>query len=148
MLKTLAAKHKSTVAKMAARHKTKVITADGTRTCFEARRHREGKKDLVARFGGIPLKRDRRAVITDPAPVQINYPRKELIRRLQRRLCELCEHGTTVIVHQVAALSQLGQPGPGQPAWAALMAKMRRKTLIVCSDCHEHIHATPVAHAA
>ena len=115
---------------------------------MEPYRHREGKKDLVARFGGIPLKRDRRAVITDPAPVQINYPRKELIRRLQRRLCELCEHGTTVIVHQVAALSQLGQPGPGQPAWAALMAKMRRKTLIVCSDCHEHIHATPVAHAA
>jgi len=25
---------------------------------------------------------------------------------------------------------------------------MRRKTLIVCADCHEHIHAAPVAHAA
>jgi hypothetical protein len=148
MLKTLAVKHKSTVTKMAARHKATVITKDGPRTCFEAARHREGKKDLVARFGGIPLARDRRAVITDPAPVQISYPRKELIRRLQRRLCELCEHGTTVIVHQVAGLSQLGQPGPAQPAWAALMARMRRKTLIVCADCHEHIHATPVAHAA
>ena len=83
MLKTLAVKHKSTVTKMAARHKAKVITKDGPRTCFEAARHREGSKDLVARFGGIPLARDRRAVITDPAPVQISYPRKELIRRLQ-----------------------------------------------------------------
>ena len=36
----------------------------------------------------------------------------------------------------------------GQPAWAALMAKMRRKTLIVCSPCHDWIHANPVAHAA
>jgi hypothetical protein len=148
MLKTLAAKHKSTVTKMAARFKAKVITGNGPRTCFEARKHREGKKDLIARFGGIPLQRDRRAVITDPAPARITYPQKELIRRLQRRLCELCEHGTTVIVHQVAALRQLGQPGPGQPAWAALMAEMRRKTLVVCAGCHEYIHANPVAHAA
>jgi group II intron reverse transcriptase/maturase len=148
MLKTLAAKHRCSVTKMAARHKAKAVTPDGPRICFEARRHREGKKDLVARFGGIPLKRDRRAVITDPAPARINYPRKELIRRLQRRLCELCEHGTTVTVHQVAGLRQLGQPGPGQPAWAALMAKMRRKTLIICAGCHDYIHANPVAHAA
>ena len=51
-------------------------------------------------------------------------------------------------VHQVTRLKELGKPGPGQPAWAALMAKMRRKTLIVRADCHEHIHATPVANAA
>ena len=37
MLKTLAAKHKSTVTKMAARSQAKVITGDGPRTCFEAR---------------------------------------------------------------------------------------------------------------
>jgi hypothetical protein len=148
MLKTLAAKHRSTVAKMAARHKTEVITSDGPRACFEARLRREGKKDLVARFGGIPLKQDRRAVITDPAPVPVHAPRKELLHRLRTRRCELCEHGTTVAVHQVARLAHLGRPGPGQPAWAALMAKMRRKTLIVCADCHDHIHATPVANAA
>jgi len=45
-------------------------------------------------------------------------------------------------------LSQLGKPGPGQPAWAALMARMRRKTLIVCAPCHDWIHANPVTHAA
>jgi hypothetical protein len=28
----------------------------------------------------------------------------------------------------------------GQPAWAALMAKRRRKTLVVCHPCHEAIH--------
>jgi hypothetical protein len=148
MLKTLAAKHKSSVAKMAARYKAKVITGHGPRTCFEAGRHREGRADLVARFGGIPLRQDRRAVIRDPAPARIGHPRKELIHRLLKRACELCDHGTTVAVHQVAALSQLGRPGPGQPAWAILMARMRRKTLIVCADCHAWIHANPVAHAA
>ena len=148
MLKTLAAKHKSSVAKMASRYKAKVITSHGPRTCFEARRHRQGKKDLVARFGGIPLRQDRRAVIHDPAPARTGYPRKELIHRLRKRWCELCEHGTTATVHQVATLSHLGRPGPGQPAWAALMAKMRRKTLIVCAACHEYVHANPVTHAA
>jgi group II intron reverse transcriptase/maturase len=148
MLKTLAAKHRSSVTKMAARHQAKIATDDGPRTCFEARLRREGKRDLVARFGGIILRQDRRAVITDPAPVPFITPRKELIHRLRRRWCELCEHGATVAVHQVAGLSQLGKPGPGQPAWAALMARMRRKTLIVCAPCHEHIHANPVAHAA
>jgi group II intron reverse transcriptase/maturase len=148
MLKTLAAKHRSTVTKMAARYKAKVTTEDGLRTCFEAKRKREGKKDLVARFGGIPLKQDRRAVITDPAPVPVPAPLRELIHRLRKRWCELCEHNTTVAVHQVASLAKLGRPGPGQPAWAALMAKMRRKTLIVCAACHDHIHATPITHAA
>jgi group II intron reverse transcriptase/maturase len=148
LLKTLAAKHGSTVTKMAARYKAKIETSDGLRTCFEARKHREGKKDLVARFGGIPLRQNRRAVIRDPAPAPAPYPRKQLIKRLRKRECELCETGTTVAVHQVTGLKELGKPGPGQPAWAALMAKMRRKTLIVCADCHEHIHAAPAAHAA
>ena len=148
MLKTLAAKHKSTVATMAARHKASVITGDGPRTCFEARLQRKGKKDLIARFGGIALKRDKRAVITDPAPVPVHPPRKELIDRLRRRRCELCDHGATVTVHHVAKLAQLGTAGPGQPAWAALMARKRRKTLIVCAPCHEYIHANPVANAA
>ena len=148
MLKTLAAKHRSTVTKMAARHKAKIETSDGLRTCFEARKERKGKKDLVARFAGIPLRRDRRAVLTDPAPVQAGPPHKELIHRLRRQQCELCEHGTTVAVHQVASLASLGKPGPEQPAWAALMARMRRKTLIVCARCHEHIHANPAASTA
>lgn len=147
MLKTLAAKHKSTVTKTAARYKAKVPASDGLRTCFEARARREGKPDLVARFGGIPLACDRRAVISDLAPVPVIIARKELIFRLRQRRCELCDHGTTVAVHHIAALARLGKPGPGQPAWAALMAKMRRKTLIVCATCHDYIHANPVTHA-
>ena len=47
MLKTLAAKHKSTVTAMAARYKAKIVTSAGPRTCFEARLRREGKKDLT-----------------------------------------------------------------------------------------------------
>jgi group II intron reverse transcriptase/maturase len=148
MLKTLAAKHRSTVTKMAARHQAKVITGNGLRTCFEAKRKRKGKPDLVARFGGIILRQDRRAVITDPAPVPARVPRKELLMRLRTRKCELCEIGTTVAVHQVAGLKELERPGMDRPAWAELMARMRRKTLVVCAPCHDWIHTNPVTHAA
>ena len=51
---------------MAARYKAKIETPHGLRTCFEARVHRDGKKDLVARFGGIPLLRNKNGFIADP----------------------------------------------------------------------------------
>jgi group II intron reverse transcriptase/maturase len=148
MLKTLAAKHHSTVGKTAVRYKAKVDTGHGKRVCFEATRMRAGRKELVARFGGIPLRRDKRATIRDPGPAPVHAPHKELVRRLRKRQCELCEQQNMVAVHQVARLSELGRSGPGQPAWAALMAKMRRKTLIVCTTCHGYIHANPIARAA
>jgi hypothetical protein len=45
-----------------------------------------------------------------------------------------------VQAHQVRKLADLGTPGPAQPQWANLMARMRRKTLIVCAACHQLIH--------
>jgi Type II intron maturase len=43
MLHTLAAKHRSTVSKMARKFKAKIVTPHGLRTCFEARFDREGR---------------------------------------------------------------------------------------------------------
>jgi group II intron reverse transcriptase/maturase len=142
LLKTLAAKHDSTVSKMAARYKAAIETPHGPRTCFEAVRIREGnQKPLVARFGGIPLKRRKNAVITDRAPGRDPYPRKEIITRLLRNRCELCQHSGQVQVHHVARLADLAYPGHGQPAWARFMAAKRRKSLMVCPPCHDQIHA-------
>jgi hypothetical protein len=148
MLRTLAAKHQSSVAKMAARHKAKIETPYGPRTCFEARVERPGKQPLVARFGGIPLVRNRDAILVDRTPPRVPYPRKELVTRLLKRRCELCGEPAKVVVHQVRSLASLGKPDAGQPPWAALMAKMRRKTLVVCQPCHDAIHGPPAAHAA
>jgi group II intron reverse transcriptase/maturase len=143
MLKTLAARHDSTVTKMASRHKTAIATPYGPRRCFEARIEREGRKPLVARFGGIPLKRQKKAVITD-GPTTLVTPRRsgsELLKRLGHRHCELCGKPGQVQVHQVRKLTVLtAAPGKPQPDWKQLMARMRRKTLIVCGPCHESIH--------
>ena len=51
-------------------------------------------------------------------------------------------------MHQVRKLASLGEPGSGQPPWAALMATKRRKTLVVCAACHDAIHTHPVMSAA
>jgi hypothetical protein len=148
MLKTLAAKHHSTVTAMVARYRATTDTVHGKRRCFEARIERAGKQPLVARFGGIPLARNKAAVLTDRSPVQGAHPRKELIARLLKGRCELCGQSDKMVVHQVRTLASLGTPESGQPAWAALMSRKRRKTLIVCRPCHETIHATAHANTA
>jgi len=134
MLKTLASKHRSTVSKMAARHKAKVVTPHGLRTCFEAKVEREGRPPLVARFGGIPLKRHKVAVLTDRVRAGPVYPNKELIKRLQAGRCELCKRADNIVVHHVRALADLTHTGQQQPGWAKVMSRRRRKTLVVCGD--------------
>jgi hypothetical protein len=44
---------------------------------------------------------------------------------------------------RIRNLADLAQTGPTPPAWTKLMADRRRKTLVVCGTCHQHIHATP-----
>lgn len=140
MLKTLANKHHSTVSKMAAKHKAKIETPHGLRTCFEARIERDGRKPLVARFGGIPLKRQKTAIINDHHPDRVTHPRKELITRLLADKCEICERTDKVQVHHVRKLADLATPGQPQPHWMIIMTKRRRKTLVVCGPCHDNIH--------
>ncbi|WP_406043161.1 reverse transcriptase domain-containing protein [Micromonospora sp. NBC_00898] len=143
MLKTLAGKHKSTVTKMARKYKTVIDTTDGKRTCFQVTVDRDrGRKPLVARFGGIPLKRQRTAVLTDLSPIMASTKRNELIHRLLAGCCEICKSRTNIEVHHVRKLADLNRHDrPDKPAWVHLMAKRRRKTLVICRACHEDIHA-------
>ena len=140
MLKTLARKHNSSVTKMAARYKAKIVTPHGLRTCFEATLARTSRNPLVARFGGIPLKRQKTAVLVDRQPHRPLYPHKQLIQRLLTGRCELCERTDNIEVHHIRKLADLAT-GLASPAWARVMANKRRKTLVVCRDCHDHIHA-------
>ncbi len=143
MLKTLAGKHRSTVTKMARKYKTAIETPDGPRTCFQVTVERDGgRKPLVARFGGIPLKRQRTTVLTDQKPVTASTRRNELIHRLVAEDCEICDARMNLEVHHIRKLADLNRPGRREkPAWMHLLAKRRRKTLVLCRQCHEDIHA-------
>lgn len=128
---------------MARKYKASIDTPDGSRTCFQVTVHREhGKKPLVAHFGGIPLTRKRTTVVTDLTPIMATVKRNELIRRLVAGRCELCETGIGLQVHHIRKLADLNKPGrPERPSWVHLMAKRKRKTLVVCEQCHQDIHA-------
>jgi group II intron reverse transcriptase/maturase len=143
LLKTLAGKHRSTVSVMARRYKATVATPAGPRKCLQVTIERDrGRKPLVARFGGIPLRRARTAVLTDQRPVMASARRNELILRLLAGHCEICGSTVGLEVHHVRKLADLTKPGRrDKPGWMRLMAMRRRKTLITCRRCHEDIHA-------
>lgn len=141
LLRTLARKYRSTARKMATKYDAIVDTPYGPRKCFEASVERgDGRKPLAARFGGIPLKQQKRATIADHVIPQIVIRHKELIKRLVAGRCEVCKQNTEIRVHQIRKLADLDQPGRSRPAWMNIMAKRRRKTLMVCQVCHDDIH--------
>jgi hypothetical protein len=128
---------------MAGKYKTVIDTPAGPRKCLQLVIERDrNRKPLVARFGGIPLRRVRTAALTDQRPVMASAKRNELIHRLLAGRCELCEGTEGLEVHHVRKLADLNKPGRREkPPWMELMAKRRRKTLVICRRCHENIHA-------
>jgi hypothetical protein len=125
---------------MARKYKAVIDTPHRPRTCFQVTVPREGKNPLVARFGGIPLKRQLTAVIDDRRPPRMTS--NELIRRILAGQCERCQARTGLHVHHVRRLADLEKPGRlDRPDWIRLMAQRKRKTLVVCRQCHQDIHA-------
>jgi hypothetical protein len=142
MLKTLANKHKRTVTQMARKYRTQVSTPNGTLRCFQAVVEREeGKRPLVAQFGGFSIRRRQDAVLVDQRPPVARTRGTELLKRLQADACELCGSTIQVEVHHIRKLADLKRPGRGEvPDWRRMMAMRKRKTLVACCVCHEAIH--------
>jgi group II intron reverse transcriptase/maturase len=150
LLKTLAHKHQSTVTAMARKYRTQVVTPTGRLTCFHAEVQRgEGKRPLVAQFGGFGIRRQKKATLIDQAPPQAYYKGTELLKRLLADECELCGSNHNCQVHHLRKLADLNRPGrKDPPAWVRLMAARRRKTLVVCQECHTAIHTgRPTRHS-
>ena len=142
LAKTLADKHRSSVRKMIRKYQTVVSSPHGTLKALEVIQSRGAdKKPLVARFGGIELRRQKHAVMNDRPPQVYNSLRSELIQRLLAEECELCGSELNCEVHHIRKLADLNQPGRKEkPLWMKRMATRRRKTLVVCQKCHEEIH--------
>jgi predicted HNH restriction endonuclease len=67
-----------------------------------------------------------------------------LVTRLLKGRCELCGRTDDIQVHHVRTLADLSRPGQPQPGWAQAMTKIRRKSLVVCGNCHGLIHGHSV----
>jgi group II intron reverse transcriptase/maturase len=139
LTKTLAAKLRISVAKVYDRFRARLQRPEGAYKGLEVVVEREGKKPLVAQWGGIPL-RWRRTAVLDDDPKPVFNARTELLERLLADECELCCSQEKVEVHHVRRLKDLERKGRAErPAWVLQMAKRQRKTLVVCRACHEDI---------
>ncbi len=83
LLKTLAAKYDSSVSKMARKYGATIETPHGPRRAIQVSVDRgEGRKPLVATFGGIPLRRQKNAILRDRESVPATPRRTELVPEL------------------------------------------------------------------
>lgn len=131
-LKTLAAKHKSSIRKIAAMYKDgngkwgiPYETKQGEK-CLHFADYRDCKKAK-----NVSDRKMNAAVINTTAVTTFES-------RLAAKVCELC--GTTESdhyeVHHVNKLKNL----IGKQPWEIVMLAKRRKTLVVCRKCHHQIH--------
>ncbi len=141
LAKTLAVKLHLTVKKVHEKYSTTWMVNGTTYKGLQVTIPREGKKPLIAKWGGIPLKRKIHAILNNqPTPVWIN--RTELEKRLLADTCELCNSQDRIEVHHIRALKDLNQKGrQNKPLWVKVMAARKRKTLVLCWSCHRKIHA-------
>jgi len=142
LLKTLAAKHKTSAKVMHSKYASKVLTDEGKNLkCIEVKLERDNKKPLVARFGGFSIMRKKVWNINDQTPKPFNSGRTELLQRLLADRCEVCGSTEMVEVHHIRKLADVEGTKNESVDWKKLMASRQRKTLVVCKKCHQAIHA-------
>lgn len=142
LLKTLAKKHKTSVPREFQRIRGRTLSPDGEwMTCLRVVVPREGKRDLIAVFGGLSHRRETSKPICD-VPRLVYNTRSELLERLLRDECELCGSNDNCNVHhirKIADLEQKRRKGKLRP-WEVIMLTRRRKTLVLCRRCHMNVH--------
>ena len=104
---------------------------------------RDDKEPLVARCGETPLKVCQVTYLYDPLPAfQIGNRRSEIVQRLLAETCELCGREGSLEAHHVNKLSDLRKRWQGRkqpPEWVEWMLARKRKSIMVCRDCHREI---------
>jgi group II intron reverse transcriptase/maturase len=140
LTKTLAAKLRVSVSKVYERYHATLLVNQQSYKGLQVVIQREGRKPLIAQWGGIPLHRRMDMPLKDTSS-PFWSARVELIQRLLAETCELCGSQTALEVHHIRALKDLKRPGRSEkPTWVKTMAARHRKTLVVCRACHQDIH--------
>lgn len=143
LLQTLANKHRTRVNALVRKYQAQVQMPDGTKlACLQVLVERKDKKPLVARFGGIPLRQQRDAILEEQPSLQKWSGRSEILQRLLADTCEICGATHQIEVHHIRKLADLKRHrGQDKPQWVQAMIARQRKTLMVCQKCHRNIHS-------
>jgi hypothetical protein len=137
LTKTLARKHQTSVKKVYTKYAAQTTTNGRTYKVLKVVREREGKAPLVAIWGGIPLRWNPKATLVDRER-RIWNTRTELIQRLLVDECEYCGNTEDMEVHHLRRVVANKETGT-VPHWLQLMRARRRKTMVLCHECHVDI---------
>ncbi len=133
-LKTLANKHDTTASRMASklRQGNDLIVTTHTK---------EGKTRRYKLFKLKDWKPSPRKDEVDKMPltgIHLRFNRNSLQERLEAGVCEFCgKAGGFFEVHHVRKLKDV----QGKEGWKQIMIARKRKTLILCNECHDKLHA-------
>ena len=132
MYKTFACKYKTNVHEIKRRYCVGDLftVAYDTRTGSKTTTfYRDGfkRKETATRFDNV-----------NELPQYSKYTKTNTLKqRVERNICELCgKECRNLEIHQVKKLKDL----KGKSEWELLMRKKKRKTLVVCPECHITIH--------
>jgi group II intron reverse transcriptase/maturase len=146
LVKTLAAKFKSSVPKMYRRyHNRRTVNGQTYKTLEVEVPTKKGTTTIY--WGAVPLKTVKvgsEQIEDTRYREQWRWKRSDLIQRLLADTCELCGSQEDIEVHHVHKLANLKNRWGGRkekPEWVKCMLALRRKTLMVCRRCHVDIHA-------
>jgi hypothetical protein len=131
-LKTLAAKHKSSISKIKSRYK------DGKGEWGILYKTKDGEKHrYFAKFRECQKNQNSSDIIPNAVIIH-RRSRTTLESRLKAKKCELCGDTETkqYEVHHVHKVKDL----KGKEKWEQAMIAKRRKTLVLCKECHNNIH--------
>jgi hypothetical protein len=133
--RTLAGKRKSTAMKV-----IKDLKYGPNRYAISVNKNGKGAKEYELLSSTRQLKTQK--VVYEQVDLQPNtwiyQGRNELGKRLVADRCEWCGiSGTQVEVHHVRKLADL----KGKTLWEQQMIARRRKTMVLCVECHDELHA-------
>lgn len=132
LYKTFAHKYKSTV--------RKVINKYSVNKSFQVTYKTKNKTKTAKLYNG-PFKRVERGTkesTIDNIPRTFMHSRNSLVKRLLAEVCEWCgQQNVPIEMHHVRKLKDL----KGKKQWEKTMIARRRKTLALCTKCHEDLHA-------
>ena len=133
-LATLANKHDSTISKMTSKlrqGRDLVVTTHG----------KEGKPKRYTLFKLRNWTPSPQKAEVDKQPTlgtQLRFSRNSLQQRLEANICEFCgKEGGYFESHHVNKLKNV----QGKEGWKQIMIARKRKTLILCNECHDKLHA-------
>lgn len=135
LYKTLASKHQTRVTAILARLK------HGNEHVHQYEIKGEQREVIVFKLRHMATKPRTWELDSIPMSFRLTSLNSELVRRLNQESCEYCKCTELPLEsHHIKKLKDLRQK-PHLQMWKQVMIARRRKTLILCVECHDLLHA-------